>query len=529
MFSAAWRVLPRAAAGVAAAGLASPAHSFYDARKEIGAYKLGPTLGEGAFATVRQATSESGTYACKIINMKRMDATAVAREVSMMKKAGTHRHLVSLVDVVELPDARALVLDLAEGGEVFEHICKKGCYSEKDAAAIIRQVGEGLKHLHARGIAHRDLKPENLLLVSAQDNADVKICDLGCAVAPCSRLDQRVGTPGYAAPEMLDATSKYDERVDVFALGVILFVLLAGYHPFDPAGDASDAVVGKRIKKGDYCFHEDAWRGISEDARDVVRQLLQVDPARRGSVIALLETPWVAGAASSTPLPEATQANLKQFNAARRHWGAAIRAAALVGSAPVAAASVAAGAHLEGPLSEEAIEELREAFDALDVDRTGKVTLAGLRETMGALGHGDEAVAVFEGCDTHHYGYINFDEFVEAVGPIYDNSTAALQRAFAIFDQDGDGGITRDEFATIMDRLHLLPRGDDAAAAKAVDEMFTLADLDHNGSISFDEFRMMFHQRAAAAPPPRSTTPAAGPRFHSKHHTTKVLTAAFIK
>ena len=80
----------------------------------------------------------------------------------------------------------------------------------------------------------------------------------------------------------------------------------------------------------------------------------------------------------------------------------------------------------------------------------------------------------------------------EAVGPIYDNSTAALQRAFAIFDQDGDGGITRDEFATIMDRLHLLPRGDDAAAAKAVDEMFTLADLDHNGSISFDEFRMMY-------------------------------------
>ena len=346
--------------------------------------------------------------------MKRMDATAVAREVSMMKKAGTHRHLVSLVDVVELPDARALVLDLAECGEVFEHICKKGCYSEKDAAAIIRQVGEGLKHLHARGIAHRDLKPENLLLVSAQDHADVKICDLGCAIAPCSRLDQRVGTPGYAAPEMLDATSKYDERVDVFALGVILFVLLAGYHPFDPAGDASDAVVGKRIKKGDYRFHEDAWRGISEDARDVVRQLLQVDPARRGSVIALLETPWVAGAASSTPLPEATQANLKQFNAARRHWGAAIRAAALVGSAPVAAASVAAGAHLEGPLSEEAIEELREAFDALDVDRTGKVTLAGLRETMGALGHGDEAVAVFEGCDTHHYGYINFDEFVHS-------------------------------------------------------------------------------------------------------------------
>ena len=133
-----------------------------------------------------------------------------------MKRAGKHANLVSLIDVVELPDARALVLELATGGEVFERICEKGCYSEKDAALVAKQVALALKHLHGRGIAHRDLKPENLLLVSDAHDADVKLCDLGIAAAPCEKLDKRVGTPGYAAPEMLLATKKktYDARCD---------------------------------------------------------------------------------------------------------------------------------------------------------------------------------------------------------------------------------------------------------------------------------------------------------------------------
>ncbi len=225
---------------------------FYETRKKIGAYDLGPTLGEGAFATVRKASKGGETYACKIINTARMNEELCTKEIEMMQRAGKHANLVSLIDVVELPDARALVLELATGGEVFERICEKGCYSERDAALVAKQVALALKHLHGRGIAHRDLKPENLLLVSDAHDADVKLCDLGIAAAPCEKLDKSVGTPGYAAPEMLLATKKktYDARCDLFALGVILFVLLGGYHPFDPLGDASDAILASRIKQG---------------------------------------------------------------------------------------------------------------------------------------------------------------------------------------------------------------------------------------------------------------------------------------
>ena len=161
---------------------------FYETRKKIGAYDLGPTLGEGAFATVR-ASKGGETYACKIINTARMNEELCTKEIEMMRRAGKHANLVSLIDVVELPDARALVLELATGGEVFERICEKGCYSEKDAALVAKQVALALKHLHGRGIAHRDLKPENLLLCDAHD-ADVKLCDLGIAAAPCEKLDK---------------------------------------------------------------------------------------------------------------------------------------------------------------------------------------------------------------------------------------------------------------------------------------------------------------------------------------------------
>ena len=156
---------------------------FYETRKKIGAYDLGPTLGEGAFATVRKASKGGETYACKIINTARMNEELCTKEIEMMQRAGKHANLVSLIDVVELPDARALVLELATGGEVFERICEKGCYSERDAALVAKQVALALKHLHSRGIAHSDLKPENLLLVSDAHDADVKLCDLGIAAA----------------------------------------------------------------------------------------------------------------------------------------------------------------------------------------------------------------------------------------------------------------------------------------------------------------------------------------------------------
>ena len=354
-----------ATAATTATLVTNDTNCFYETRKRIGAYDLGPTLGEGAFATVRKASKNGETYACKIINTARMNEDLCKKEIEMMKRAGKHAHLVSLVDVVELPDARALVLELATGGEVFERICEKGCYSEKDAALVAKQVALALKHLHSRGIAHRDLKPENLLLVSDAHDADVKLCDLGIAAAPCEKLDKRVGTPGYAAPEMLLATKKktYDARCDLFALGVILFVLLGGYHPFDPMGDASDAILASRIKQGKWQFHDEAWAKISPEAKDVVRHLLAVKPDDRWDVDDVLSSPWVAGNASSAPI--GNNKRLRAFNQARRTWAAAIRAAALVASAPVAAAHHSAN---KGALSDEAKAELREAFDGLDVE-----------------------------------------------------------------------------------------------------------------------------------------------------------------
>ena len=135
----------------------------------IGRYSLDSAcLGEGTFAIVKRARDRATgeEVACKLISKRLSKESDVAREMAMMRKVGVHRHVVSLLDEVELEQSYALFLELVTGGEVFERIIERGAYSEADAAGVVRQVALALEHLHGRGVAHRDLKPENLLLVS---------------------------------------------------------------------------------------------------------------------------------------------------------------------------------------------------------------------------------------------------------------------------------------------------------------------------------------------------------------------------
>ena len=179
---------------------------------------------------VKEATEKATgiVRAIKLVDKKHSDKAALEREMNVMRVAGRHRHIVSLVDEFELPNAWALVLELVKGGEVFDRICEGGLYSEADAAAVALQVARALEHLHGHGIVHRDLKPENLLLVDKSQHSDVKLCDFGLAAVgltasathtSASGRPVLVGTTEYMAPEVL-RRMLCGQAVDVWSLGV---------------------------------------------------------------------------------------------------------------------------------------------------------------------------------------------------------------------------------------------------------------------------------------------------------------------
>jgi len=188
-----------------------------------------------------------------------------------------------------------LVTDWAEGGELFDRICAKGSYYERDAAHLVRSITEAVGYLHDNGIVHRDLKPENLLFRTQAEDSDLLIADFGLSRIIDSEkfhvLTTTCGTPGYMAPEIFKK-SGHGKPVDLWAIGVITYFLLCGYTPFDRGSSYEEQ---KAIEKADYKFEPpEYWEEISDTAKDFICGLLTVDPNSRPTAHQALDHPWLA-------------------------------------------------------------------------------------------------------------------------------------------------------------------------------------------------------------------------------------------
>ena len=215
-----------------------------------------------------------------------------------------------------------LILELVSGGELFDQIVLRKFYSETDASRLIRQAFSAVHHMHQHGVVHRDLKPENLLCT---DNGDsIKISDMGLATffEGESGLKLMCGTPGYVSPEVLKRTG-YGTKVDAWSLGVILYILLCGFPPFSHKDDGE---LLKLSREGKYQYPSPYWDHISESAKDLIDNLLVVDPSRRYSVHQALSHPWVSSTEENAYKDhlESTIEQLKKFNARRKFKAAAL-------------------------------------------------------------------------------------------------------------------------------------------------------------------------------------------------------------
>jgi len=286
-------------------------------------YRLKGVLGTGAFSTVRMGYHRSNrekTYAVKCVNRKKLtveDEAALLDEVSILKEM-KHLHIIRLFDFFKEPTTYYLIMEEMDGGELFDRIVAKAYYNEKEARDTCMILIDAVGYMHQNNVAHRDLKPENLLLVSKSDDSQVKIADFGFAkkVYEESSLVTQCGTPGYVAPEILEG-QKYDQRADMWSVGVILYILLGGYPPFI---ESTQRELFRKIKRGDYDFHEEYWGTVSKEARNLIKSLLTVDPKKRLTAKLALENPWIRGDADSLAKNDLGKnlQSLKRFNAKRK-------------------------------------------------------------------------------------------------------------------------------------------------------------------------------------------------------------------
>ncbi|KAF8843470.1 Pkinase-domain-containing protein, partial [Paxillus ammoniavirescens] len=263
-------------------------------------YRTGRTLGSGTYAIVKEAIHiKTGEYyACKVINKKLMEGREhmVRNEIAVLKRISSgHPNIVTLHDYFETAHNLYLCFDLCTGGELFDSICARGQYTEADAADLVRTIFGAVKYIHDCGIVHRDLKPENLLFRSKPENSsEIMIADFGLSRvmqdSKLSMLTEVCGTPGYMAPEIFKKTG-HGKPVDVWAMGVITYFLLAGYTPFDRDTQKQEM---EAIIAGDYRFEpEEYWSNVSPTALNFVSTCLTVDPDARPTAAQMLEHSWL--------------------------------------------------------------------------------------------------------------------------------------------------------------------------------------------------------------------------------------------
>ncbi|XP_055054734.2 calcium/calmodulin-dependent protein kinase (CaM kinase) II beta 1 isoform X17 [Misgurnus anguillicaudatus] len=339
-------------------------------------YQLYEELGKGAFSVVRRCVklSTGQEYAAKIINTKKLSARdhqKLEREARICRLL-KHPNIVRLHDSISEEGFHYLLFDLVTGGELFEDIVAREYYSEADASHCIQQILEAVLHCHQMGVVHRDLKPENLLLASKCKNAAVKLADFGLAIEV--QGDQQAwfgfaGTPGYLSPEVLRKEA-YGKPVDIWACGVILYILLVGYPPF---WDEDQHKLYQQIKAGAYDFPSPEWDTVTPEAKNLINQMLTINPTKRITAQEALKHPWVCqrSTVASMMHRQETVECLKKFNARRKLKGAILttmlvsrnfsvgsRQTTAPASVTAAAAAVAAAAGTTAGLVEQAAKSL---------------------------------------------------------------------------------------------------------------------------------------------------------------------------
>ena len=438
-------------------------------------YEFTKNLGKGGYGKVFQVRNKKSgqLYACKKLSKLNVNnLIKFRREINILVKMD-HPNIIKLYDVFESQNSLYLIMEECHGGELFDRILKRiesnEMYSEKEACEIIQQVMSAIEYCHKQGIVHRDLKPENLLYLKEgpELNNPLKIIDFGLSqeININKILSSKLGTAYYVSPEILQG--KYSEKCDVWAAGVILYVLLSGEPPFN---GPSDGVIYSKIRQFKFNFPEKRWSKISNDAKDLLSKML-VPEAQRLSASQVLEHPWFQLVKDNKiPLEKIKLDGNSNFFKEYKESNKLKKIVLL---------------YMASKLQEEEILDLNKLFKAFDKNNDGQIDYKEFEQGIMRLNSkgikNEEIQSMFDEIDSDNNKKIDYTEFIAAT--LQKNVFLKKEKlfdAFSALDTDKNGKIAKDD---LMGVLKLQPQHD-----KFVTELIKSADKNGDGYIDYKEF-----------------------------------------
>ena len=436
-------------------------------------YDILETVGSGAFATVKKVVHKltNQTRALKIIKKsEEEDQKNLIREVNILSKL-VHPNIMQIFEYYEDETFFYIITEYCAGGELFNELIKKGSFKEIEASFIMKQIFSGVSYIHSNNIVHRDLKPENILLDTEEGKNIIKIIDWGTAryFDKNKKMNRISGTPYYIAPEVI--MGNYDEKCDIWSCGVIMYILLCGYAPFN---GETDEKIFEKIKLGKYTFPKKEWDYVSSEAKDLIKHLLEYNPKKRYSANDVLKHHWMIKGNINVKIDKSfvlhSLVNMKKFHAERKLQQAALTYI------------------VNNLVSKKEKNKLLEVFQSFDTNKDGvlskKEILNGYKKIMPFEDATKEVEKIMNTVDIDGNGTIDYNEFVLAtINKTKLLDKEKLEQTFKLFDKDGNGFISKEEIEEVL--------GTSVIDSKELDKMIKEVDKNGDGQISLVEFKEM--------------------------------------
>jgi len=469
----------RAALEVKSGGFSLKNFSATNSAKIDDCYKISSTIiGEGAFGQVRMCTDKQSETkrAVKMIQKSAQGQVAKMMEEIEIISLLDHPNIVRLYESFQDRKTVFLIMELCDGGELFERIIAAGAFTEAVAAKCVKQMFLAINYLHQNLIIHRDLKPENWLVSSKEvvEKATLKLIDFGISkrLKNGEYAKSKTGTPNYIAPEVMNG--RYNEKVDIWSTGVITYIILSGLQPFN--GKNVDEIM-KSVQKARFDLESGVWKKVSINAKGFIKALLQKNPAGRPAAAKVLQHAWFDAVIEETEMDTS--------------WldVSALRTFSKFNKVKKAALTIVAS-----QLSDKRIDDLKNLFMGLDDNGDGTLSTKELKEGLKAAGVKipKDLAVVLEEVDTDGSGVLDYTEFLAASmdHKIYSQENI-VWAAFRKFDVDGSGSIDKNELLAVLGddtfKEQLSIGGDQSQIAKLFDEI----DVNGDGIIDFEEFFAM--------------------------------------
>mmetsp|Transcript_87037 Transcript_87037/g.246875 ORF Transcript_87037/g.246875 Transcript_87037/m.246875 type:complete len:503 (-) Transcript_87037:165-1673(-) len=434
-------------------------------------------LGHGHYGSVRRCRNKETQewFAVKRILKKKVSRLeSLTTEIELLR-AVSHAHIIQLVDVFEDEQYLHIVTDLCTGGELFDRIMEKsnseeGHYSETDCARLMYSILDALDYCHNLNIIHRDLKPENFLFRDKTDESDLVIIDFGLSrFGPQDEgefMKTRVGTPYYIAPEVLG--KHYTKACDLWSVGVIMYILLSGVPPF--YGETDQAIFDM-IKAADTTleFPDDlGWGSVSEEAKNLIKSLLQKNPDRRPTAVEAKDDPFFQKYQAGTLSKDALQmgdikGRLEKFMGMNKLKKMALKVMA-------------------DELTEAEIGDLKAVFEAIDTDGSGSLSISELNEALKTANVQMQATieSIMAGIDFDGDQELDYHEFLAAT--MKRNVFIREDKMLSAFQKlTGDG----------VDEINIDILTSICGSAEHAKEILAKVDLDGGGTIDYEEFKAL--------------------------------------